>query len=351
MQLANVGRFKYTCSFSECELHFKRKDQLDSHEYTHSQVKKFKCPESDCSKSYVNNAHLKRHINNVHKQSNDIIQCEFEDCGAFFNSEYKLKLHINKIHTGRCSVECGICSEKFRRKINLRQHMYYVHTGNYNYNCSKKDCKKGFHQLSHLKRHEKTHDLRKCNHPKCINFEFDSWSSLVKHRQKEHSNTLCTICGQVCLKRTLKTHQLTHMNAEERLIFQCPAVGCPKFFLRRHSAVTHFKSKHENRSFLCNMPYCGQKLSTKQKLHQHILALHSSKIVCTDNVEESKKRSTERRQTERKDKGVQRISTASKLFNIVLPIEMERAIILGKADNIYLNHNQKVEENQENLSS
>lgn len=348
MQLANIGRFKYACSFSGCELHFKRKDQLDSHEYTHSQVKKFKCPEVDCSKSYVNNAHLQRHIRTFHKQSNDIIQCEYENCAAFFNSEFKLKVHMNKIHTGRCyQFECDICSQKFRRKTKLRQHMF-LHTGNYNYNCSK--CEKGFLQLGHLKRHEKSHDLRQCNQ---CDAKFEKWSSLVDHRQKEHSNSRnkCDICGKVLhSKRGLQHHRLIHTEVEERNVYHCTFEECPKYFFHRNSALTHFKSKHEKRSFICPEDNCGQRLSTKQKLKQHILALHSSKNDCTDNVEQSKTCSAKRRQTERKDKGVQRISTASKLFNIVLPIEMERAIITGKADNVYLGHDQG-EENQENLSS
>lgn len=348
MQLADIGRFKYTCSFSACELHFRRKDQLDSHEYTHSQVKKFKCPEINCSKSYVNNAHLQRHIRLFHKQSNDIIQCDYEDCAAYFNSESKVKVHINKIHTKKCyQFECDICSQQFWRKTKLRQHMF-LHTGNYNYNCSK--CEKGFLQLGHLKRHEKTHDMRQCN---LCDAKFEKWSTLVEHRQKEHSNSRneCDICGKILnSKRGMKHHKLLHTEVEERYIYHCTFEGCPKYFFHRNSALAHFKSKHENRTFICPVGLCAQELSTKQKLKQHISALHSSKFGCSVNIEESKTISAKRTQTERKDKGVQRLSTASKLFNIILPMEIERAIINGKANNIYLSHGQ-LEDTHENLSS
>lgn len=123
--------YKYACSYPGCDLEFKRKDRLDSHEFTHSHVKRFKCTEPNCDKSYINSSHLQRHKRTAHGKPAEIVQCSFESCGKFFNTEAKMKLHFRQIHMERArDFECEICNEKFRRKTQLRQHMF-THTGSY----------------------------------------------------------------------------------------------------------------------------------------------------------------------------------------------------------------------------
>lgn len=73
-------------------------------------------------------------------------------------------------------------------------------------------------------------------------------------------------------------------------------------------------------------------LSTKQKLELHIKVVHSS-----DANKNPQDRKTA--QAERKDKGVQKKSTASKLFNFILPPEFERVIIAGQGKNIHIDYN------------
>lgn len=125
--------YKYVCSFPGCALEFKRKDRLDSHEYTHSHLKKFKCTGFNCDKAYINNSHLQRHKRNAHAEPTDIVQCSFQSCGKFFNTHTKAKEHFRQIHLEQArDFECDICNEKFRRKTQLKQHMF-SHTGNYRY--------------------------------------------------------------------------------------------------------------------------------------------------------------------------------------------------------------------------
>lgn len=316
-------------------MQFKRKDQLDSHEYTHSQKKKFICTEPGCGKSYVNNAHLQRHKRSAHSKLTTIFHCDIESCGSFFDSESKLKQHHRKQHVEKAvEFECEICCEKFRRKAQLQQHMF-AHTGCYRYKCEK--CDKGFLQLGHLKRHENTHRTHSCE---LCQATFDKWSSLVAHKQSEHVETAnkCAKCDKVFRsKRGLKYHSQVHAQTDDRIVYQCTFDGCPKFFFHRNNMLAHFKSKHENKKFICAVGDCGRELSTKQKLEQHIKIVHADGDV---NVKNTKTKSKPKVRAKRKDKGVPKKSTASKLFNVILPAEVEKAILSGNNDNISIEYNQ-----------
>lgn len=96
--------------------------------------------------------------------------------------------------------------------------------------------------------------------------------------------------------------------------------------------LAHYKLKHENRKFVCSFEGCTSELSTKQKLDHHIKVIHlgeSSKIL--QNLPKHPK-------AERKDKGVQKTSTASKLFNIILPAAFEQAIMTGQGKSIHITY-------------
>lgn len=89
------------------------------------------------------------------------------------------------------------------------------------------------------------------------------------------------------------------------------------------------KSKHENRTYHCTIDGCGRQLSSKQKLNQHIEAIHvKSKAVNEGTAKMKRSRVT------RKDKGVPKKSTAAKLLNLIAPSEIEAAIIAGEGERI-----------------
>lgn len=333
--------FRYKCSFPGCVLEFRRKDRLDAHEYTHSRVKKFKCTEENCDKAYANDSHLQRHKRTAHSKSTGIIRCSNESCEEFFYSEAKMKAHCHNFHSEKArEFECEICNEKFRRKTKLKEHMF-THNGKYKYTCDK--CGKGFLQLGHFKRHEHSHRIRKCE---LCDATFDKWSMLLAHRQQEHSNNQhrCSICNkEFHSKRGLKSHRKTHSNHDEEnldldVAIQCSFENCTKYFSERRNMLAHYKLKHENRKFACSFDGCTSELSTKQKLDLHIKVVH---------LGESGKKSKKTSRAERKDKGVQKVSTASKLFNIILPSEFEKAIITGQGKNIHINFDRINNENDD----
>lgn len=334
---------KYTCKFAGCDLQFKRKDRLDAHEFTHSQVKKFQCTEPDCSKIYATNSHLQRHKRTSHNGNKEKppFFCTHESCEQFFDTKAHMQLHYRFIHSEKAyEYECEQCHEKFRRKNHLKEHVYNTHTGNYPYTCSK--CNKGFFLMSKLTRHELSHQKRQCEQ---CDATFDKWSALMAHKHKEHvsSDLKCSICNrEFNSKRLLKIHRKIHTNSDDRLVHQCPFEGCTKNFLQRHNMLTHYKLKHENRTFACTFGEgCTAVLCTKQKLNLHIKAVH---LTNGKQIDKSAKKANGER-ARRKDKGMQRISTASKFFNVILPKEFERAIIDGQGKDIHIEY----EHNEHNI--
>lgn len=325
---------KYKCSFAGCDLQFHRKDRCESHEFTHSNERKFKCNEPNCDKAYITNCHLNRHKRTTHSKSTEPIACINETCTQFFTSKEQMEVHCRTVHRTeslRC-FQCDKCPEKFSRKTHLKQHMVTIHTGNYQFTCKK--CGKGYLLLSRLKRHEKvshkTHTCQLCA------ITFEKWSLLLAHKQRDHTNTelKCNICAKMFnSRRCLKEHSKVHVNINERNEIPCTFDGCKKFFFRRSNMLAHFKLKHENCKFVCTFENCQLELSTKQKLNQHINVIHLGEM-----GQKKSKRKLKSEHAKRKDAGMQKKSTASKLFNIILPPEFEKAIISGRGKNIEIQY-------------
>jgi general transcription factor IIIA len=61
-----------------------------------------------------------------------------------------------------------------------------------------------------------------------------------------------------------------HFQAPTEDVFQCHYENCPKFYSVKRNLDSHIRSKHEGKRWTCD--YCQRKLSTKQKLLQHITA-------------------------------------------------------------------------------
>lgn len=335
---------KYECSFDGCDLQFRRKDRCESHEYTHTNQRKFKCNEPNCDRAYITNCHLRRHKRQAHEKSAEPIPCIDESCNNFFTSLEQMKQHCRTIHSMKPSArqfECDQCSEKFRRKTHLKKHLFAEHTQNYRYNCAK--CGKGYLLDSQLKRHEKiSHKTHTCV---LCSVTFEKWSLLLAHKQREHASTefKCTICDKLFnSRRCLNQHRVTHVSEDERIEVPCTFDGCDKTFHRRSNMLAHYKLKHENRKFDCTYDGCHLKLSTKQKLEQHIRVIHLGEMG-------QKKRKTKSKSeiVRRKDTGVQKTSTASKLFQVILPPEFEKAIIAGHGQNIQIEYDRINDETDE----
>lgn len=337
--LFTIPGYRYKCTYSNCELRFKRKDQLDSHVYIHTRRKKFPCTFAACDKSYVNKAHLQRHIRTFHRPKKDNtgegVACKSELCSLKFESDLKMLEHFQRSHAEAkpFQYKCDYCGAEFYRKFHLRLHLV-SHTGHYPYKCVQ--CDKGFIRMSLLKRHEKMHKSYDCNHCAAV---FTKWSQLVAHKHKEHATIecKCSQCGRVFhSRRGLKCHEKVHVETDERTVFQCTFDLCPKFFFHRRNLLAHQKSKHSgNRRFVCTVVGCERQLSTKQKLDQHVNSVHANSDKKIKTVEKTKTRAP------RKDKGLPKTSTAAKILGLIAPKEVEHAILTGQGNSIYFQYDHR----------
>lgn len=106
--------------------------------------------------------------------------------------------------------------------------------------------------------------------------------------------------------------------------------------------LAHFKLKHENRKFVCTHDDCNLELSTKQKLDQHIRVIHLGEMGQKKRQPKSKSELAKR-----KDTGVQKRSTASKLFQVILPPEFEKAIMAGHGRDIEIKYDRIDDEEED----
>lgn len=106
--------------------------------------------------------------------------------------------------------------------------------------------------------------------------------------------------------------------------------------------LAHFKSKHEHRKFKCSVEGCPSELSTKQKLELHIKVVHAAD-------REEKPKNIAKPKAQRKDKGTQKVSTASKFFNFILPPKFEQAIIAGQGQSIHLTYDPSTQDEDDDF--
>ncbi|KAH3844346.1 hypothetical protein DPMN_086604, partial [Dreissena polymorpha] len=73
-KLTHSDERKFLCTI--CEKKFKRQDHLNGHLMTHREKKPYECMVSHCEKSYCDARSLKRHLENHHNHSADVIALE-----------------------------------------------------------------------------------------------------------------------------------------------------------------------------------------------------------------------------------------------------------------------------------
>lgn len=339
---------RYKCRHADCELTFKRRNQLHSHEFTHTQKRNFLCPEPDCINTYINDAHLQRHIRVVHSnKSLEEVPCKFgPPCTRRYKSKEKMLLHYQKVHVDKTDIKslsfrCELCAEVFRRKAQHRQHMF-SHTNEYPYTCQ--HCKRGFMNRYNFVRHENSHRIYNCTE---CDAKFLKWSLLVAHRNDNHktAETICDICQRKFQsKRGLKHHRAVHEEKADREVLQCPYDKCPSFFFHQRNLNAHIRGKHEGRTFICDIGGCGKTLCTKQKLLFHM------KVVHLDPKSPSPKSKSGPRKR-RRDKGVPKQSTASRLAMVHAPKEFDSLVLAGKGQDIQFEYNSSTLDDISSLAS
>lgn len=258
----------YSCHL--CTLKFKKKDSLDRHIFHHTGEKAYACDFSGCDKKYSNKSHLNRHKKASHtEQDAAMIACAALDCHQFFTNQSNANRHYQQQHSERFPNVCTDCGQSFRRKIQLKRHTIAVHTGDFPNSC--KLCGKGFLNVKSMLRHIRRNHKKKCE---ICGEKFENWSQLVKHRNVHRSDQkskfTCDCCDKTFSRKpNIKEHMKIHTMRDT--VFMCHYENCPKFYTALRNLNAHIRAKHEGKAgWTCDE--CGQQLSTKQRLVQHLQA-------------------------------------------------------------------------------
>ncbi|XP_061562282.1 zinc finger protein 501-like isoform X3 [Phycodurus eques] len=148
----------------------------------------FKC--SQCDKSFINTATLKRHMM-IHK-GEKTFNCSF--CGKRFNQKVHLIKHT-RTHTGEKPFSCTVCGMRLSQKEYLKVHMR-THTGEKPFPCSV--CGKKFSQKAFLKVHTRTHTGEKPFSCLVCNKSFSAYSTCTRHQRTHTGDKVfsCSVCDK-----------------------------------------------------------------------------------------------------------------------------------------------------------
>lgn len=137
----------------------------------HAKNRRYPCPH--CTKRFVRNAELQRHVL-IHTGQRPFV-CSV--CGRGFRVVYQLQSHM-RTHTGEKTCFCHICNKGFSTKSLLNEHMR-IHTGDKPYRCPV--CNRGFTQRGNVTAHIRTHTGEKPFRCHLCNRCFTQKSTLDKH--------------------------------------------------------------------------------------------------------------------------------------------------------------------------
>ncbi|TMW55575.1 hypothetical protein Poli38472_010457 [Pythium oligandrum] len=110
---------------ASCEKAFKRLNDLQDHENTHTGAKPHECPREGCNSAFANRSNLKKHVTAIHQKEKPY-QCPYDNCKKRFKHRNSLREHENW-HMGIRSRKCDSCSEDFFYSKCLYRHKRAKH--------------------------------------------------------------------------------------------------------------------------------------------------------------------------------------------------------------------------------
>ena len=201
------------------------------------QVNEIKC--KDCGMTFPMKVHLKRHRKSAHAEDL-IVKCD--KCAFGFPSETELYIHTIKKHgKGDGKFPCPDCPKVYGFAKTLRNHMHHMHLG-LGIPCSVcgKVCSK-YDIRSHEAIHRTTKDF-KCD---LCSAAFKTKAEVGIHRRRHTKpySVYCEICGQGCFSgKELKEHIRIHTGEKPYACALCDYRCAHKPNLKIHMKVHNKQS-------------------------------------------------------------------------------------------------------------
>jgi len=128
---------RFKCNFEECIYTCSINAHLQKHiKQVHDKIKDFEC--NLCDYKCAINSHLQRHIKTIHDKIKDI---ECKKCDFKCSTNDYLQLHIKMVHDKIKDFECKKCDYKCSGNGNLQRHIKMVHDQIKDFECEKCDYK------------------------------------------------------------------------------------------------------------------------------------------------------------------------------------------------------------------
>ncbi|XP_063390247.1 zinc finger protein 791-like isoform X2 [Cydia fagiglandana] len=270
-------------------LTFKKKKKPNKQYYKY----KLKCP--ICSKSFITDYHLQRHIL---KHVNKKVKCyicsrEFKSkfflyehirmihildkakffscktCGRTFENEDKLKVHENSHLSTQCQLcdklfvsqrhfdshmqrhavklnlvksstqICSFCEKDYANDNQLSLHVNKVHLQIKPYACDM--CERQFYTESNLSKHKKTHNLKSKEKCELCKKKFNTRKAMVIHLRKHTGETphRCPLCGKSFYSEFKAKNHMRNYHGGTLYCKLCKSVFSSKYDLKSHVIMVH----------------------------------------------------------------------------------------------------------------
>ncbi|KAJ9142152.1 Zinc-responsive transcriptional regulator ZAP1 [Pleurostoma richardsiae] len=150
----------FSCGWQQCrrgaqgKKGFPQRSKIERHMQTHTGSKPYAC--DICDHVFSAKQALEQH-KLIHENSRPL-KCDFPGCNRTFRQQSALTMH-KRTHTGEKPLVCDICHRAFSESSNLSKHKR-THDVHGRFQCSYEGCKKNFHRLDQLRRHQKQHELK-----------------------------------------------------------------------------------------------------------------------------------------------------------------------------------------------
>ncbi|KAL2100825.1 hypothetical protein ACEWY4_002586 [Coilia grayii] len=258
----------FNCMQADCGATFSRQWRLKEHETTHTGARPVQCKVAGCGRSFSRNSHLKRHA--LQHAGVKKFKCHVASCGKIFLFSDKLRRHLRYTHSQKDKhFKCIFtgCTKFFRKRRALKLH--FNSHGLSSFKCSKDRCLMKFDSHIARKAHEKTHTGYTCSKEGCEVVQ-KTWGKMLRHMASHQAVFTCTSCKKQFKKReSLRRHKRTH--ALKKPVLLCPLKSCQAYFSTTFNLQHHINKEHlQLLRFRCSFHGCDRSFAMRESLARHL---------------------------------------------------------------------------------